>query len=420
MKPFILPPRFSRAGHLVALLLVLFAPAAEALTQQISASFRPDSANPQNNRFTNTTPVSGYCEQHPTACRDNNIFSIRLPLRFDSVRALQPDADARNSAMFKLPTEWRLLSVTNTETGETEQVEVRIAGFGSDQLLSHSTVDLTGAPDIRQGHDQLWHGSGWLFAAPPCQYSGLVTYTSRTYSFFWKTPSEGTCVKVARFVVPAMSYQYLDFAYELRTPNPLGMSSGVYNGQLSYRIGPGGDFDMGDVMLPSDSTLTLDFALDVQHTLKVEVPPGGDQVQLVPAGGWQSWLQAGRRPVSLFRDQIFNISASSRFKMQLECETPGIVTDCVLRSRTTDGMVELHVFLSLPNGLTDLSGQPVKRRRLRTGAANAQYFQPGFYVDRAPGTLHFEIPAYAMEFLLLPGLGGAYSGRVTVIWDSDV
>jgi hypothetical protein len=227
-------------------------------------------------------------------------------------------------------------------------------------------------------------------------------------------------VKVANFPIPAMTYGYLDFAYELRTPNPLGMSSGLYTGSLSYSLGPNGDFDFGDVMIPNDSDLTLDFVLDVQHTLKVEIPPGGEKVQLVPAGGWQSWLQSGRRPVNLFRDQTFNISASSRFKMQLECETPGIVTDCQIRDPVTKYAVELQVSVSLPNGLTDMSGQPVKRRRLRTGQANAQQFQPGFYVDRAPGTLHFEVPKYVMEFMLQPGRGGNYAGRVTVIWDSEV
>jgi len=31
----------------------------------------------------------------------------------------------------------------------------------------------------------------------------------------------------------------MDYAYELKTPNPLGMSSGQYTGTLDYTIGPG-------------------------------------------------------------------------------------------------------------------------------------------------------------------------------------
>ncbi|WP_348532532.1 hypothetical protein [Pseudomonas sp. PP3] len=177
---------------------------------------------------------------------------------------------------------------------------------------------------------------------------------------------------------------------------------------------------MGDVMQPDDSALTLNFNLDVQHTLKVDIPPGGEKVQLVPAGGWQSWLQAGRRPVRLFRDQTFNISASSRFKMQLECEFSAVNYDCLLDDRVSRRGVELQVFVTLPNGLTDMSGQAVRHMRLRTGAANALYFQPGFYVDRAPGVLHFEVPQSQMAFMLEPGAGPFYRGKVTVIWDSEI
>jgi hypothetical protein len=197
------------------------------------------------------------------------------------------------------------------------------------------------------------------------------------------------------------------------------MSSGDYSGSLTYRVGPNADFDFGDVMLPSSSSLTLNFNLNVQHTLKVEIPPGGEKIRMVPVGGWQSWLQAGRRPVGLFRDQTFNISASSRFKMSIGCG-PGLNGECALEDREANRRVELFVSVSLPNGITDLAGQPVRRLRLRPGLGNEQYFKPGFYVDRTPGTLHFEVPPYSMAGMLQPGAGGSYSGIVIVIWDSDI
>ena len=57
---------------------------------------------------------------------------------------------------------------------------------------------------------------------------------------------------------------------------------------------------------------------------------------------------------------------------------------------------------------------------MQAGAANALYFQPGFYVDRAPGVLHFEVPERQMQFMLAPGVGPFYQGKVTVIWDSEI
>jgi hypothetical protein len=414
-------PGWLRRGRWLGLLTMVVAPSAGAVTQEIKALFTPDSGNPQRNEFINKTTPSGYCANYPGQCLENNMFSIRLPLRFESARAIQPIDVSRNSAMFHVPAQWRALTVTNKETNETETVEVRIAGFGSQYGLSDTAKKLTGAPSDLEGHQNLWGGPGhsWVYAPHPCVYSGVGAYLPDRYAFFWKTPVDSACVKTALFQIPSMSYNYLDFAYELRTPKPLEMSSGLYTGDIRYRVGPGGDFDMGDVMLPVDSDITLSFVLDVQHTLKVDIPPGGNQVQLVPAGGWQGWLQAGRKPVRLFRDQTFTISASSKFKMQLECEISAPSYECMILDPVTGRAVELRVSTSLPNGLTDLAGQPVKHLRLRTGAANAPQFQPGFYVDRAPGVLHFEVPADQMGFMLSPGKPGHYSGKVTVIWDSE-
>ncbi|MBV4456863.1 hypothetical protein KVG96_02745 [Pseudomonas sp. COR58] len=401
----------------LGMLLVMGAPAAQAVSQEIQASFSPDPSNPQKNVFINKTPESGYCVSNPVECRNNNTFSIRLPVRFDSARALQPDGSQRNNAMVKVPAQWRALTVTNAVTGESERVEVRVAGIGSQYRLSDTAANLTGAPTALQGHQTLWTNSSWVYAPPPCVYSGVGYYSDTTYAFFWKTPIDGSCTKMVAFAIPAMSYDYLDFAYELRTPNPLGMSSGQYTGSLSYRLGPGGDFDMGDVMLPTDPQLTLDFVLDVQHTLKVDIPPGGDKVQLAPAGGWQGWINAGRRPVRLFRDQTFHISASSRFSMYRICNGEDEAILCKIINPQTRRFTHVDVSVSLPNGMTDVAGQPVKRQLL-SAKSLAQRFQPGFYVDRGIGTLHFEVMPESIDKGFLTN--GPYRGDITVVWDSEI
>ena len=273
----------------LGLLLALSVPEAQAVNREIRALFQPDPSQPSKNVFINKTPNSGYCANYPGECEQNSMFSIQLPIRFTASRFI----GFGEGIPLKVPANWRRLTVTNTATQETETVEVRITGVGSNFFLSDSAANLVGVSDILEGHQKLWTSSSWVYAPAPCQYSGVGSYSPSSYRFFWKAPVEASCVKVAAYFIPSIYFDTLDFAYELRTPNPLGMSSGLYTGAMSYSIGPGGDFDMGQVLLPDDGNLTLDFVLDVQHTLKVEIPPGGNKVLLEPQGGWRSWLERG-------------------------------------------------------------------------------------------------------------------------------
>jgi len=404
----------------LGLLLAMCGSSAWAIDVAIQASFRPDSANPQQNKFKNDTPPSGYCATYPVQCSDNEMFSLRVPIQFNSNAPIEANhASPRQGATIKVPAQWRDLPVVHETTGESETVRVRIAGIGSLYVTEDVISLVGGGSDYVLAHNQLW-GASWVNAPVPCLYSGVGAYGNTQYRFFWKTPTEGSCSKQARFNVPWLRYDYLDFAYELVTPNPLGMSSGRYSGSLTYSVGPHGDFDMGDVMQPSDSALTLNFTLEVQHTLKVEIPPGGNRVELVPQGGWQAWLTQGRKPTRLFRDQTFNVSSSSRFKMNLDCQYSLDGNRCSVRDPASGHLVPLDISVTLPGGLVDATAQPVNRRPLRRDGSGTEMFQPRFYVDRKPGTLHFEVAQDEVGEMLKPGVARSYSGLVTVIWDSEV
>ncbi|MGH8329590.1 MAG: hypothetical protein ACRER3_21150 [Pseudomonas fluorescens] len=397
----------------LGLLLALAVPSAEAANQEIRALFQPDPSQPHKNVFLNKTPNSGYCASYPSECATNNMFSIRLPTRFDSTRAIEPG----EGVPLKVPANWRQLTVTNAQTLETELVEVRIIGIGSEFHLSDSAANLTGVTDNLEGHQKLWSSSSWVYAPPPCQYSGVGAYGTHSYRFFWKAPQEAYCVKVAAFRIPSMYFNTLDFAYELRTPNPLGMSSGLYTGAISYTMGSGADFDFGPYMVPDDGSLTLDFVLDVQHTLKVDLPPGGNRIALEPEGGWQPWLNTGRIPNRLYRDQAFHISASSRFKMFLQCNTPGA---CFLFSDPPTSAAKMNISVTLPRGLTDTSARPVVRQELLPSESAAVVFQPGMYVDNKQGTLHFDMDKKSIEAILKRDREKHYSNTIVVVFDSEI
>jgi hypothetical protein len=387
---------------------------AQAANLEIRALFQPDPAQPSKNQFVNQTPNSGYCVSFPSQCADSNMFSIEVPVRFTSYRDLPPG----HGVSLQVPVNWRRLTVTNRDTGETEEVEVSITGVGSTFHLSETVQDLTGIENMFQAHDRLWTSNGWVYAGPPCRNSLVSGVSNKAYRFFWHTPVESTCTKTVALPIPSMWFEKLDFSYALKTPNPLGMSSGLYTGSISYSMGPGGDFHMGHWMRPDDDNLTLDFVLDVQHTLKVDLPPGGNNVSLEPEGGWARWINGGRKPTRIFRDQPFFISASSRFKVMLLCSSQGGNT-CKLGS-PKGNITEVEVFMSLPPGITHANGNNVTRLPLSFNRWSGP-FQPGLYIDRKPGAIHFDMTPFAIGFLLKqPDLNDRLRGNITVIWDSEV
>ncbi|WP_235375864.1 MULTISPECIES: hypothetical protein [Pseudomonas] len=384
-----------------------------AANQEIRAVFQPDPSKPGKNMFINTTPNSGYCADYPAQCAANKMFSIRTPLIFQAIRSLMPG----DEVSLRVPSNWRQAVVTNRDTQETAIVEVRMMGVGSQYYLSDPATSLVGVSDPAEAHGLLW-GTNWANAAPPCQNSGVGYYTATTFGFFWKTPVEAACVKAAAYRIPSMAFSTLDFAYELRTPNPLTMSTGQYTGSIPYILGSGGQIDFGPLLRPVDSHLMLDFVLDVQHTLKVDLPPGGNKVSLEPQGGWQRWLANGSRPAQIYRDQNFFISASAPFKVMMKCDSFQVFgPDCRLVGES--GATWVHTLLSLPGGITGPGGVPVRDVPLMNNAWVGP-FQPGHYVERKSGNLRFEMPQEAMDFMFRPGVKGTYKGDITVIWDSEV
>ncbi len=405
-----------RSLTLVAFLNAVGTMSAWGASTTVTAEFSPDPANPMTNEFKNTTVNAGYCRYFPYVCVANGFFSLHLGPNSAANATIQAHhTDPRKGAMFKIPTDWRTLEVTNTTTGEKEPLDVRISGFSVNQVFPVPAGDISGPG----GHETMWTGGAWRYAPDPCRGNYTQMNWARTYMAYWHFPENtGVCAKQARFDIPDFRYQEMSFTYELRTPNPLGMSTGDYIGAINYTVGPGADFDFGDVMIPSDPLSTINFRLKVQHHLKVEIPPGGNKIELVPQGGWQAWLNQGRRPTRLFRDQTFHMSASSRFKMQLECQYAAPGDTCGLED-ATGNQVPLQVLVTLPSGITREDDSPVNRQPLRMSGLGTELFRPGIYVDRKPSALHFDIQSADVE-QMLSREAATYRGNVTVIWDSGI
>ncbi|WP_460131253.1 hypothetical protein [Pseudomonas sp. S1_E04] len=382
------------------------------MTQDITAVFNPDPSNPMRNEFRNTTPLSGVCAWHmPGRCEQLGIFSIRTDsFSTASTRIEANHEDERKGAMWQVPSSWRDVQVTHTGTGQVETVQVRIAGIGHRFDTQPNNMAWE-----EPGQNWVWK---WYYAPAPCESSQFLTGNASFALFFWLVPEgAGVCSVKPGQTITDFRLSTFEFAYALKTPNPLGMSPGQYTGSLTYTIGPGMDFDFGDVIIPNDNQLTFNFDLSVEHILKVELPPGGSRIELLPQGGWQSWLNQGRRPTRLYRDQTFTIAASGRFKMMLEC---GLVigNTCGLQNSEGDS-VPLQIAVTLPFGLNDQYDQALNKRPLRLDGSGTELIQARHYVNQRPGSLHFEVARDDVgEMLKKPG--STYRGTATVIWDSEV
>lgn len=392
---------------------LLFSNFSFAVDLNITADFKPDPHNPNNNIFKNTTPSSGYCAHHLSQCNSHS-FSLAIPgLRTEAHPIMAGQTDQRQSAMLRAPAEWRSFDVISSE-GALETVSIRISGVGATYQLTSSAQSITGVNKRNDAHMALWSGSSWVDAPLPCTYSGRGIVNNSWYSFFWRTPTNGICGKIAKYDIPSFYFSDINIMYELKTPNPLKMPKGIYTGQLNYTIGPGGDFDFGDLLTPSDNLLTVNFVLSVQHILDVRFPPGSERLTLVPAGGWQQWLNRGRRPEKLFANQHFQLWSSIPFKMQLQCQYMA-ENQCGIQN-SEGHLVPVETRVTLPSGVTDSHRTPVGRFPLST---NPSLFLLGSYVGNSNAALHFEVDRESVK-QMANHAGKQYSGNVTVIWDAEI
>lgn len=399
----------------VGVLLVGGTPQVFAGVIELTAAFAPDPTNVGNNKFVNTTPNSGYCSSAPRECAVFNMFSVVVPFTLQASTAIVANhSDPRQGAMIKVPANFKSLNVVSA-TGDVKVLKLKVSGIGAVQRFSQDVRAITGQSGIMQAHQILWVEGSWVNAPAPCLYSGVGHPFEKAYRFFWRTPSINSCVKKANFDIESLGLDVVNIAYELVTPDPLSMAIGTYHGSVDYSVGPGGDFDFGDILQPSDSVLTLKFTLSVMHILKVQFPPGADRLSLIPDGGWQQWLHRGRRPEKLFANQPFQIWSSGRFNMQLQCQYT-VGEHCGIQNQSGH-MVPVETRVTLPAGITALSGMAVNRQLLSN--TNATTFFPSHYVDNGRASLHFDVGRESVKEMT-DYAGSRYSGNVTVVWDSQV
>lgn len=402
----------------LALLTGFLATLAQAATVEISAKFSPDPNNPHLNAFKNTTPSSGLCNTFPQFCNSRGLYSIRLGFEAQSTRPILANhTDIRQGAMIKVPAEARVVQVSSN-TGQTVDLEFSITAF-SGTNRTRDVRELTGRPpgsSSNTAQNVLWNGAPWGFAAPaPCLLGSGAYASSIDADYFWQTPEASACGKSPAFDIDSLLLRNASVSYLMTTPEPLKMESGIYRGSITYTVGPGMDFDFGDVLLPTVNSVTFNFTLDIQHTLKFQFPAGANRLALNPAGGWQQWINHGRRPEKLVAEQDFKMWSSTPFSMKLQCEH-AMGMHCGIKNPAGD-IVAVETRVTLPSGLQDDTNRPVNRYSLNTVPA---VFRPTYYVDNGRAALHFEVGREQVKGMIEAHSGSTYSGNVTIIWDSNI
>lgn len=394
---------------------------ASAVDIDVIAEFVPNRSSPQDNKFKDVTPPTGYCAYFPSRCRNINSV-VMLPWVRARVPVIANHPSERHGAMFRMPSQWQAITVYHEADRAPQALKFRMVGVAGTYSIGRNLKNYFNdySSTAEQLHERLWgSGKAWRYAPSPCgTLADPRKVNFNLYDFYWELPVEGggTCAKQALYDLPQLEYYKLAMVYELETPKPLDMRAGRYKGSLNFMIGPGQDIDLGDLVLADTPNLNINFTLDVEHVFKVDIPPGGERVELVPEGGWQNWLQnPARAPKKLFRDQTFHISSSAPFSMRLICSNM-YGEGCAIRNENNHS-IPVAVNVSLPSGIVDSEGRPVVRQALRNDLDIK--FKPGNYVDYKPATLHFEANRLIDE-MLREHAGSTYSGMITVVWDSDV
>lgn len=383
---------------------------AQAASIDISAAFRPSAGSSE---FKDTTPPSGFCLEYG-GCAEH-LHSVALPITYDRRVLTGLPVLARRWSLHTPPQATvTLLSARGeplTVTFQITHVAQVLSGQGFDRRenpASHSST-----------------GGNCTFTAP------YGSEGSNGQGFIWKIAdpvSPGLCYPATSGATAqreiTVSARKLSVGYKLLLPQSHTVKSGLYYGSVTYSVGETADFSLGSqVSGLSDSSITFNFSVDVQHQLSVTFPPGSDAVELMPSpsyGGWHQYL-SGLKPApgGIYSILPFTISASGPFNVYVRCDEPdSFGRACLVRNVNNQVPASLLILLRLPPPFTTQGGSPVdqlflEHERIRTILTRAPA------VDVA-GYFRIKIEDTAFEKIVLKNPGYPFRGGFTLVFDAQV
>nr|ULG16501.1 hypothetical protein 1137p_00104 [Serratia proteamaculans] len=384
---------------------------------EVTAKFSPDLNNPTKNQFINTTPISGFCSRWPSYCV-HDVQSIATTLTTKQQYVMKAWDTPRNSAYFGFPSAYRTVEVVNTVTGEKNTLKFRIAGFSARNWNASNSN---------------WDRTWGLYPPSPC-VSGTSIGGGSWIQFAWSIPPKSNVNCVMRSKIdrnPNITFDEISYAYELISPNPLVMGSGIYNGSVRLEIGPYKDIDFGDNFIANDNFLDVFFSLTVNHELKVTSQAGARDVTLYPCyygadcrkedaeKNWERWMVTNIPPQKMSGTSQFTLSSSGSFTVYMACGSGSALSQesCPLLSDKSSTVVPVKALLTLPDNISDSTGKKVVNRPLKTEKNKSQdkFLTTSFGTDR-PGQVDFVIDKKNI-IEMLKSRPDNWSGSITLIFD---
>jgi hypothetical protein len=395
-------------AFLGSILLVSNMSMANAATVEIRAAFKPSEGRGE---FVDTTPPSGFCTQYG-GCAEQ-IRSVAVPIEYDrTVLSGLPPLARRWS--LHTPPQARVTLLSGT--GEPLEVSFQVTHVA--QVLSGSGINKNENPAMHSST-----GGNCSFVAP---YGG----GGNSQGFIWRIAdpiSPGLCYPATAGTSAerdiTVSAQSLSVGYRLITPQPYTLKEGIYQGSVTYSIGETGDFSLGSqVSQLSDSSLTFNFTLQVQHELSVEFPPGSDNITLgLPdyyAGGWHDYLSGALpAPYTLKTLMPVQISSSGPFNLTLRCPDIGAHRRCLIRDAARQTPVTTSIYFFPPHGAL-LDSQQIPQAQLVPD--QTLHFTLAHRLMNVRGVLDIGVNPVDFRQYVLTTPGVKFTGEITLVFDAEL
>lgn len=381
-----------------------------AVDVQLTAEFKPDITQPQKNKFTNTTRQGGVCVWYPYICTGSDTFSVLISGHYGYKNFDAKTTDHLNEGFgYRIDSGIKAIKLTDPKTNKIIDASFRMnmIGIKYRKAATGTWMDTIVAGKVTSGNCTHKYQTAsrtdvdWVAQLP----SGIADCRGDIVSSAtWKGE---------------ISIPLLSFGYSLTTPNPLEISSGVYEGEVVYNVNNGVDHNGIQLGTERNAHDEVRFKIraTVEHAFYYRFPAGSETVRLTPREGWSRWINGGEVPDSLSKEVPFMLTSSQPFKIKMLCQYSA-GQSCALKKNGASEQVPLELRATLP-GMKTKSGAEVNNLALNNDSDGVLLTNSGHYISNRRSAFDFRVKRPGVE-VMVKEPGSVWKGGVTLIFDTEI